>query len=181
MSNGGPDPLGGLAPRYPGEILLSDKPKLDEIYAYYIRDFFDFPFQCNAIRVKIKEELYTNHAEDGLPQFYSQYHEKFVHLLTRVVPGRKVFESKKRRFKHNRANRLHWIKPILQNWNDPRIIYFQFMEEDGSIREYFWYKAKEYLVILEPVSPDYYLVTAFCVDYKNQPYYEAKYRGRCGP
>lgn len=181
MSNGLSDLLGLLAPRFGQPVLSTDKAKIDGLFAYYLRDFFDNPFQCNGIDVKVKSELYRNHVADGLPDFYCGYHEKFVHLLTREVSGKKVVHSKKRIFKENRANRIHWIKPILQNWQDNRITYFHFLESDGSINEYFWYKAKDYIVILEKVTPDYYLITAFCIDISNRAYFENKYAARCGP
>lgn len=181
MSNGTHDPLGSLNLHFAESFTEHDKTKIDELYAYYIRDFFDRPFQCTGNDVKVKDELYTKHPADGLPDYFGRYQEKFVHLITREVPGRTVVQSKRRIFKENRANRIHWIKPILEYSEDPRIIYFRFLEADGNIREYFWYKAMDYIIILEKILPDYYLVTAFCVDYSNRPYYERKFAGKCGP
>lgn len=181
MSNGTHDPLGSLSLRYTVSFNADNKAKIDELYAYYIRDFFDLPFNCNGAPVKIREHLYVKTASDGLPDFYRTYHEKFVHLITRESPGRTVMMPNRRIFKENRANRIHWIKPILENWKDPRITYFHYTESDGALREYFWYKAVDYIVILEKVRPNYFLVTAFCVDHSNRRYFEGKYAGRCGP
>ncbi|MCX6252627.1 MAG: hypothetical protein NTX61_17985 [Bacteroidetes bacterium] len=181
MSIGVLDILGSLTPRFTEPIQSTDKEIIDSIYACYLRDFFDQPFQIDHKNIKVKKEFYSNHIADGLPDFYSHYHEKFVHLLTREISGRTKVMSKKRMFKENRANRIHWIKPILQNCSDPRITHFHFSEDDGSVRQYFWYKAKNYIIILEEVKPDYFLITSFCVDIRNISYYEAKYQGRCGP
>ena len=75
-----------------------------------------------------------------------------------------------------RTNRIHWIRPILENRNDPRITSFKFRESDGTIRDYFWFKEKAFVVILEEVSPEYILITAFCIDQNNYKYYENKAR-----
>jgi hypothetical protein len=88
---------------------------------------------------------------------------------------------KQRVFKEERANRIHWLKPILQHWKDPRITFFTFVEADGTARDYFWYKAKAYMVIMEEVTPDYVLITGFCVDRKEENYYDLKYRFRRSP
>lgn len=122
MSNGEHhDPLGSLTPHFPKSFSDNDKAKIDQLYAYYTRDFFDMPFQCTGKNVKVKDELYIKHPADGLPDYFGRYHEKFVHLITREASGRTVVQSKRRIFKENRANRIHWIKPILQNSQDPRI------------------------------------------------------------
>ena len=89
--------------------------------------------------------------------------------------GRTILMPNQRIFKSERANRIHWLKPILQHWQDPRITYFKFIESNNTEREYFWFKSKSYIVILEEVSANYYLITGFCVDSNNENFYESKY------
>jgi hypothetical protein len=181
MSNGVLDALDSLMPKFHSAISSADKEKIDLVYAYYCRDFFDNPFQVDNKTIKIKDDLYTNNIADGLPDFYCGYHEKFVHLITREASGRTKVLPKHRIFKENRLKRIHWIKPILQHWNDPRITYFYFLEDNRDTRQYFWYKAKDYIVILQELPPDLYFITGFCVDFNNRSYYDAKYNARCGP
>ena len=112
------------------------------------------------------------------PLSISKYYEKFVHLITREVKGRTVVKPNRAEFRKERAIRIHWIKPILQHWQDPRITHFKFIEAEGMEREYFWFKAKFYMVILEEISPDYLLITGFRVDEEEVYYYEKKYTFR---
>jgi|WetSurMetagenome_2_1015567.scaffolds.fasta_scaffold328554_1 hypothetical protein len=181
MSIGTPDILDSIAPYFPTPININDEEKIDELFAVFQRDFFDNPFEIQGKKVKVKFYPYTKHKRDGLPEFYSNYYEKFVHLITREVKGRTVVLPKQREFKEERANRIHWLKPILQHWEDPRITFFTFKESDDTIRYYFWYKAKSYMVIMETVSPDYVLITGFCVDKKCEKNYNLKFRFRLSP
>ena len=58
----------------------------------------------------------------------------------------------KRVFDYQRANRVHWIRPILEQRIDPRIKYFQYTEGDGALRDYYWYDNKNYIVIVEQIK-----------------------------
>ena len=142
---------------------------------YYYNDNYsiigEYQFSINGINVKVKIHPFNN-AKDNLPAHFSRYYEKFVHIITRKSDNKKG--SKKREFIEERANRVHWMKPILENYTDNRISCFQSVENNGAIRDYFWFKAKKYIVILEEVIPDYILITGFCVDNKNKSYYLRK-------
>lgn len=70
------------------------------------------------------------------------------------------------------------MKPVTSLHGLQRITRFRNIENDGSIRDYFWYRQKQYIVIVEYISPDYALITGFCVDAENQPYYQRKYINR---
>lgn len=65
---------------------------------------------------------------------YESYPETFVHLITRKG------SSRKRVFDRHRANKIHWIRCILENRNEEEITFFQFPEPDGILRDYYWYK-----------------------------------------
>lgn len=71
-----------------------------------------------------------------------------------------------------------WIRPILENCDDNRITRFSYTEADGTQREYFWYRKKQYIVVAEETDPNYTLITGFCVDAENQPYFQNKYINR---
>lgn len=123
--------------------------------------------------------MYKNSKKDNLPVDFERYYEKFVHVITRTIKGGRYKTSGKiREFREERANRVHWIRPILENKEDKRITYFQYIEDDGTLRDYYWYRGKQYIVIVEYIQPDYALITGFCVDCDNQPYYQNKYINR---
>ena len=100
---------------------------------------------------------------------FELYPETFVHLITRKgINGKRVFDRQ-------RANKIHWIRCILENRNEEEIIFFQFPEAKGRIRDYFWYKEGNFLVIMEQIMPDYLIVTSFHIDdNRNKAYFEKK-------
>ncbi len=161
------DILAELKP-YFDSISLNDEEKIDELFAIYKSCFHYKTIEVKGLILSVKIHSY-NPRKDGLPDFFAGYYEKFVHLVTRKI-------NRNREFRPERANRIHWIKPILENHNDQRITYFKFREYDNSIRDYFWYKTKDYLVVLEQVKSEYILITGFCVDRRNKRYFERKER-----
>lgn len=167
-----PVSLDSLTP-YFDHVSVEEEEKIDELYALFEADFYAEPIVINGLTIKCKRHVY-NPSKDGLPGFYSRYYEKFVHLITREEPP--VKRGKFRQFDGNRANRVHWIRPILEAFPDPRISHFRNLEANGSIRDYFWFKPMGFIVILEKVIPDYVLITAFSVDNENLTYFERKER-----
>jgi hypothetical protein len=164
------DVLGNLCP-YFESISVFEEEKLDELHTIFQEHFFNSPLFLDAKMVVIKRHPF-NPLKDGLPDFYSRYYEKFVHIITRETSNKRGIKN--REFREERANRIHWIKPILENYTDKRISRFKFIESNLAVREYFWYKSKNYIVVLEEVIPDYYLITGFCVDESNFKYFLRK-------
>jgi hypothetical protein len=165
------DVLASLEP-YFDTINENEEDKLDELHAVFQSDFIDNTFSIDGKKLVVKRHVYIP-KKDGLPAHFTRYFEKFVHIITRED---KTKQGKKRSFLADRAKRIHWIKPILEHRNDKRISYFQFTESNDAIRDYYWYKQKSYMVVLEEVLPDYYLITGFCVDEKNEKYFLRKER-----
>lgn len=165
-----PDILASLQP-YFDDISEHDEQKLDELHAIFQDHFLDNPFYLDGKLVVVKRHPYRP-GKDGLPDHFAHYFEKFVHVVTRTSDDKRG--KKEREFRPERANRIHWIKPVLEHHNDPRISKFRFFEDDGAVRDYFWFKAKNFMVVLEEVTPDYYLITGFCVDRQNCKYYLRK-------
>lgn len=173
------DELGILKPYFADGVKETDQTKIDELYAIFYRDFFENTIIINGIPLKVKPYLYKNSKRDNLPFDFERYCEKFVHVITRTIKGGKWKTAHKiREFREERTNRVHWIRPILENKDDKRITYFQYIESDGTVRDYYWYRGKQYIVIVEYIRPDYVLITRFCVDCDNQPYYQNKYINR---
>lgn len=63
-------------------------------------------------------------------------------------------------------------KPNLTNmWEGEKknpsevITRFRYIENSGREREYFWYRAKGYMVVVEYINPNFALITGFCVDH----------------
>lgn len=172
------DVLNSLAPYYSDGIQVSDIEKVKVMHDIFYTDFFICGVYVDGVKVKVKPYKYTNSSKDGLSMAYEMFTEKFVHIITRTVKASNwKMSTKIREFREERANRIHWIRPILENCADSRITRFKYMEADGREREYFWYRAKQYIVILEH-NRSFDLITGFCVDAENQPYYQKKYINR---
>ncbi len=164
------DVLADLKP-YFDKIEENEEEKIIEIYSIFKRELIDNPIKIDGVFLKIKPYMYKNNQKDRLPLFFCNFNEKFVHVVTLKVEGK----QKVREFRSERAIRVHWIKPILENSGDKRITRFQYEESNGAIRDYFWYRDKQYIVVVEYVRPDYTLITGFCIDGMNKLYYQNKY------
>jgi hypothetical protein len=135
---------------------------LYKLYSVFKRDFEDQQLIINGLKVKV---ILTSSNVLG----YESYPETFVHLITRKG------NSGKRVFDRHRANKIHWIRCILENRNEDEITFFQYPEPDGILRDYFWYKDGDFLVIMEQITPDYLIVTSFHIDdNRNKAYFEKK-------
>lgn len=132
--------------------------KIRQLYKIFQNDFVASPIIVGGTSVSIKP---YNSEHVGQPEYFKEFLHDFVHTITRLgnteIGKRRIFEPQ-------RANRIHWIKPILENSNDSRIEFYQFTESDGKVRDYFWYEEKNFIVILEKILPDYWLITAHIVD-----------------
>lgn len=137
--------------------------ELEDLCEAFENDFVKKPFTINGLNVKV---ILHNSRVKG----YEEYPETFVHLITRKSKsGHRVFDR-------NRANRIHWIKCILENRDEEEVLYFEHKEGNGAIRDYYWYKAEDFLVIMEEITPDYMIITSFYIDSNyNRKYYQKKY------
>ncbi len=175
----GEDLLSTLKPYFTDGLSVNDIDKVSVLHDIFEKDFFTDGVTIDGEKLKVKPYKYHGSNKDRLPVDYESFYEKFVHIITRSVKSSNwKTASSIREFRSERANRVHWIKPILENWQDSRITRFRNIENDGSIRDYFWYRQKQYIVIVEYISPDYALITGFCVDAESQPYYQRKYINR---
>lgn len=173
------DILGSLAPFYPDGVSVGDIDKVKALHDVFHNDFFVNQVNIVGLPLKVKPYKYNRSKKDNLPIEYENFYEKFVHIITRTVKANNWKTAPNiREFREERANRVHWIRPILENCDDNRITRFSYTEADGTQREYFWYRKKQYIVVVEEIDPNYTLITGFCVDAENQPYFQNKYINR---
>jgi hypothetical protein len=132
-----------------------NEPTPEQIYQMY--GIFLNDFVKNTLTIKGKTVKYNRNPSKH-PLFRGKY-DTFVHVVTRESKIRE-----KREFDRQRANRIHWIRPILENSKDSRIWYFERTNEHGNNQEYYWYESQDFLVILKQIEPDVLLLTSFYVD-----------------
>lgn len=173
------DILGELTPYFDSDLSVEDKEKILELHDRFKEDLFNNKVKLDDTELIIKPYLYNKSKKDGLPDWFDGLLEKFIHIITRDIKENNRKTSRKvREFRSERALRVHWIKPILENSSDKRITRFKYMENSGREREYFWYRKKEYMVVVEYLSAEFALITGFCVDSSNQSYYMRKLKNR---
>lgn len=131
---------------------ISEEAQKAEFYKIFKEDFIDDELVVNGKKVKIIKEL------SKIPGFQT-YPETFAHVVTRELKSQRF-----RFYEVNRANRIHWIRPILESHPCNDVKYFKRSDERGICKEYYWLIHKDYIVVLKEISKDVRIVTAFCVD-----------------
>ncbi|MGL6180166.1 MAG: hypothetical protein ACRC13_13335 [Tannerellaceae bacterium] len=136
---------------------LTDYPSKEELhilYGIYLKDFVQSTLIIDEQRTIVnKQKLKSSNKYDRM---LLGKQETFCHIVTRGK-GKRVFDA-------NRANKIHWIKVILENRNDSAIKYFEAKNDKEQWCRFYWYKSKSYIVILKEISLDLFLITGYCVD-----------------
>ncbi len=128
------------------------KDQLFTMYGIFLNDFHKTPLLHKGRNITFNKNV-SKH-----PLFKGKY-QGFVHLITR--------DSKytdRRRYDRDRANRVHWVKHILDNWQNPEVSYFEEHNSDGDLQYFYWVQSLNFIIILREVTPNLLLVTSYCVD-----------------
>lgn len=137
------------------EYLYLDGPTRDQMYTLYgvfKKDMIDEPIYINGVQVAYDKKRSRHPLFRGKPT-------GFEHICTR-----KSKHSGKRNFDPERTNKIHWIKPVVNFKEDPRVRYFERLHAKGKNQQYYWLFEKDYVVIIREITNDLQLVTAFKVD-----------------
>ena len=133
------------------------KEQLYQLYGIYLNDFVKNTLIIDGFKVLVNNNI----VNDGkrYDKILIKKQESFCHISTREVGN-----SKRRTIRAERANKIHWIRPILENCNDTRIKYFEGLNDRNEYCRFYWYKEKSYIVILKEIRVNVMLVTGYCVD-----------------
>jgi hypothetical protein len=132
------------------EVMPTESQKAD-MYDIYREDFFNDYVEIDGLELTLKSQKSWIKGFHEMP-------ETFVHLVTREMT-----HGKPRTFDAKRANRIHWIKPILVQRDNPKINYFEKIDK-GYLKQHYWFREKDFVVILKAIKTKILLVTAFYVD-----------------
>jgi len=97
--------------------------------------------------------------------------ETFVHIITR-----KNELTGKRKYIQERANRIHWVRPILTYSNLVAIKVFRRQHANSQWQQFFWYEEKDFVVVVREIKPHFLLITAYCVDKENKNQFKRWYQ-----
>lgn len=125
--------------------------QLARMHEIFRDDFFHDYVEVDGKEITVKHQKSWVKGFEELP-------ETFVHLLTREPE-----KGKPRLFDKYRANRIHWVKQILLQKENPKIKYFEKVDR-GYLKKHYWFEEKDFVVILKPVSDTLMIVTAFYVE-----------------
>jgi len=142
----------------------------DVLYPYFRRDFVERD-------TKINNSIYVDPKSQGVRNGKENV---FWHITTReqkrkVVRNKQLVEIKTRPFDPDRACRIEWIRPMLQNHEHAEIKLFYRKETKGKkpIRLYIWAHQQDFVVIVQRLGQSTsYLVTSFYIteNYKRASY-----------
>ena len=141
---------------------------------YFCVDFIDTKTYLNK---KIYIDPQTNQKDEGKEK-------SFWHLTSRKQRyrkkvGKRVEWIEERLPDHRRAERLAWVKQIIEFHTCPKIKLFYLKEttEHNPIRLYLWHYQEDFVVILQKLgSSSSFLVTSFYITHdKKRKDYQRRY------
>lgn len=139
------------------ELLFEDL-DIDEPTGIQMRQLYQIYLEevCN---IRFKEERIIVNNKPSRHPICRGKHQTFEHVITRESQY-----TGKRDFDRERANRIHWIKPIIEHWEDVRIKYFEVYNDKNQLQYFFFYEDRDFIVIIRQLPNGKMLVTAYCVD-----------------
>jgi len=128
--------------------------QLYRMYGIYLNNFVNNKTYFRGHEVTVKHNL----VKDKKHGMFVHKETSFDHIVTRESKL-----SNKRKYDRNRANKIHWIKKIIDNCESPLVKIFE-KNIKGINNTFLWLECKSYIVILREISPSFLLVTGYCVD-----------------
>lgn len=125
---------------------------VEELYKIFQRDFMLSQPRLENMLVCIDNRKIDDSREEG-----------FWHLVTRQDK-----QASERFPEIPRAERLPWIRPLIENYQNKNVTYWRYLEGNRKVRHYIWAKAVDFAVILAQEKVRLFVVTAFCVDFEGK-------------
>ncbi len=180
------------------DIMVNGALKIDEAsllqakkHIKYLRHKYNYRTEIKWTKLiaKLYKELIDYFFENIDPQSHKKEDGKecsFWHLTTRTQKrskkeGNRIITVKERLLDFDRAKRIHWIKPIIDNASIAKNIKLFYKKETTRkkpIRLYLWVEDEDFVVILQKLGKSSsFLVTSFYITHQRkrddfQKYYE---------
>jgi hypothetical protein len=152
--------MSSSSPRWLGPLICLEDFKgdvskyLEHVFSIFTKDFVESKpiFRGNKV-------LYDNRDEDGKPAV-------FVHITTENdhTSGERVICLR-------RCERISWIRSIIENVDDPAVLFWEKDQKAGkrrAIRTYLFLEKHDFLVVLQKIKYGHYMITAIYVDNPGQ-------------
>jgi hypothetical protein len=148
------------------DIDSPNKEQLYHIYGIYLRDFVNSELEYEGKKVLVNKAL----VKDKREGCFLNKQKTFDHIVTR-----KSQFTNKRKFDKDRANKIHWIKCIIENSTNALIKKYEVIK-DAKKSIILWLQSKKYVVILREEEPNVLLVTGYCVDQTEEARFNSEYK-----
>ncbi len=151
---------------------------VSELYSYFKNHFIDMDLKIQKdlssfiIDVKIGETCTCPFNDD-------EKQERFWHMITTDKDVNKINrinpclapKEKRRRYDKARAKRIHWVKPIVEQWQENNEIQHFYQKRGNKVNLILWNTTKSFLVVIRKLSnsSDKFLVSSYLV-YENEVY-----------
>jgi len=163
-----------------GVELFSEK-TIEVLFEYFDNDFITYNTSLSdgsqTYPIDIKSNIVCS-----CPFGNIEKPERFWHIITKKEDIKSKCNNpcpapeNNRSYDAARAKRIHWIKPLIENWlNDPAIVHF-YEKLSGKETLHIWHTKLDFLVIVrrESRSSNRFLVSTYLI-HKNQ---RQRYRKR---
>ena len=149
-----------------------------ELFDVFKNDFLDNTLQISKGAVSYEIDVKPNET-CTCPFHYDEKTEKFWHLITTDIDANRNNrinpcispKEKKRRYDSARSKRIHWIKPVILQWQtEPNIKHF-YQKRGNKVNLVLWYTNRNFAVIVRKLShsSDRFLVSSYLI-YESEVY-----------
>ena len=139
--------------------LLEDFNGDPEAYVAHLFSVFTRDFITTTPIFNGKKVLHDKKDDNGKPQAFS-------HITTEENR-----QTKQRELCLRRCERIAWIKAVIENSNDPKVLVWEKEQHTSkriAARTFLFLEDEDFLVILQEIKWGHYLITAIYVDNPNQ-------------
>lgn len=130
-----------------------------EAYIAHLFSIFTRDFITTAPTFRGKRILHDKTDDAGKPQ-------AFTHITTE-----ENLQTKQRELCLRRCERIAWIKAVVENADDPRVLVWEKEQKTSqrrATRTFLFLENEDFLVILQEIKWGHFLITAIYVDNPNQ-------------
>lgn len=143
------------------------KEQLYKMYGIYLNDFVYSDMYFEGRKVIVNQDI----VRDKSNGCFLRKQRSFDHIVTR-----KNKYSGKRQYDRDRANRIHWVRVVIENGGNALIKRYEKVDAEGNYDIILWYESQDYVVILREMFPDLLLVTGYCVDITEKGKFKSEYK-----
>jgi len=134
---------------------------IEALYTFFKKDFLDNDVYFNGLKIFIKTEPKKDGKE---PSFW--------HLITEGD----IEEN--REPERRRCERIRWSKPIIENYNQKCILYWEKVRNNKT-HIYFWLVQEQYIVILTRRKKHFMFITAYVTEGYRKKQFRKDYLKYC--